>query len=162
MQHIKSVRKWKRKLFWSQEFYFNWKFKFLIQSYKNCFEAGTMTLLTQRHWVSTAGNTLNSANTVNRANNCSYIARYTLGIPGSCQLWESPPMGICANFLDTADFISANAFKPPIFTVHNTGYCNWGLPYIHQLHLPSLDSSTSHLSILHLQDLVNLTGQPIW
>lgn len=79
-----------------------------------------MATATQMHWISTAGNTLNSANTVNSANNCGYIAMYTLGIPGYCKLWESPLMGIFTNLLftnllSTANSISANTFKLPVF-----------------------------------------------
>lgn len=83
-----------------------------------------MATVTQMHWTSPAGNTLNSANSVNSANNCSYIAMYTLGIPGNWQLWESPPMGTFPNFLGTTHFISTNVFKPPVFNVHDRGYCN--------------------------------------
>lgn len=150
MPHIKFVRKWKRKMSRTQKFYFNWKFKFLTHLYKNCFEAGTIATVTQMHWISTAGNTLNSANTVNSANNCGYIATYALGIPGNCQLWESPLLGIFTNFLSTANSTSANTFKLPVFNVRDGGYCNWGLPYIHELQLPSPDTSIPQLSILHL------------
>lgn len=150
MQHIIFVWKWKRKLSRSQEFHFNWKFKFLINLYKNCFKAGTMATVTRMHWISTTGNTSNSANTVNRVNNCGYRATYGLGTPGNCQLWESPLMGIFANLLSTARFISANTFKLPVFNVHGREYCNWGLPNIHELQLPSPDTSIPHLSILHL------------
>lgn len=45
--------------------------------------------------------------------------------------------------------------------MHDREYCNWELPYIHELKLLSPDTSIPHLSFLHLYDLVSLIGHPM-